>query len=208
MPLGAAKAALLGAAGSGEVDAGGVFECIAKQTTSGGSTTSVEFTSIPSSTYDNIEVIISWVPATSDSSAGISWALEMEINGESTNVYNRAWIAGSGRDTDSSLTTTGYTYATQPFYMGYTQYQNGLFNRQRWSNAGSASTSHVGHTLSGSGIPNQPLGPSSQDSFWYDNYGNASGSSSSALTSIKFVSEWSRVIEDGTTFTMMGIKSS
>ena len=75
-------------------------------------------------------------------------------------------------------------------------------------NDGSASTSHVGHTLSGSGIPNQPLGPSSQDSFWYDNYGNASGSSSSALTSIKFVSEWSRVIEDGTTFTMMGIKSS
>ena len=49
----------------------GVFECIAKQTVSGASTTSVEFTSIPSSTYDNIEVIIAWVPATSNSASGI-----------------------------------------------------------------------------------------------------------------------------------------
>jgi len=206
MPLGAAKVALLGAAGSGEADAGGVFECIAKQTVSGGSTTSVEFTSIPASTYDEIEVIVSWVPATSDSSAGISWAMEMELNGADTNVYGRCWIAGSGRSTDSSLTTTGYLYAAQPNYMGYTQYQNGLFNRQRFSNV-NTNTWRLSHTLSGSGIPNQPLGPSGQDSFWYDNYG-MQASATGALSSLKFVSEWSRVIEDGTTFTMMGIKSS
>ena len=186
----------------------GVFECIAKETVSGSSTTSVEFTSIDSATYDNLEVIVTWVPATSDSSAGISWTLTIEINGQLNNVYNRAWIAGSGRDTDSSITTTAYTYATQPFYMGYTQYQNGYFNRQRWSSAGNATTSHVGHTLSGSGIPNQPLGPSGQDGFWYDNYATAPGSTSSALTSIKFLSGWDRVIEAGTTFTLFGIKTS
>ena len=185
----------------------GVFECIAKETVSGGSTTSVEFTSIDSATYVNLEVIVTWVPATSDSSAGISWALEIETNGETGNNYNRCWIAGSGKSTDSSITTTGYLYATQPNYMGYTQYQNGLFNRQRWSSAG-ASTSHITHTLSGSGIPNQPLGPSGQDSFWYDNYGMATTHYLDPLTSIKFVSEWSRVIEDGTTFTLFGIKTS
>jgi len=206
MPLGAAKAALLGAAGSGEADAGGVFECIAKQTTSGGATTSVEFTSIPASTYDNIEVIISWVPATSDASAGISWLLEMETNGADTNVYGRCWIAGNGTSSSSSLTTTGYLYASQPNYMGYTQYQNGMFNRQRFTNVNVA-THRLSHTLSGSGVPGQPLGPSGGESFWYDNYGMLS-TSMSALSSLKFVSEWSRVIEDGTTFTMMGIKSS
>ena len=206
MPFGVEKVALLGAAGSGEADAGGVFECIAKQTVSGGSTTSVEFTSIPASTYDEIEVIVSWVPATSDSSAGISWAMEMELNGADTNVYGRCWIAGSGRSTDSSLTTTGYLYAAQPNYMGYTQYQNGLFNRQRFPNV-NTNTWRLSHTLSGSGVPNQPLGPSGQDSFWYDRYG-MQASATGALSSLKFVSEWSRVIEDGTTFTMMGIKSS
>jgi hypothetical protein len=207
MPLGAAKAAFLGAAGSGEADAGGVFECIAKQTTSGGATTSVEFTSIPSSTYDNIEVIVTWVPATSDATAGISWTMEIETNGETGNTYGVAWLHANAASSDASVTSAAHMYATQPFYMGYTQYQNGYWNRQRWSNI-NASTTHIGHTLSGSCVPGQPLGPSGESFYSYDKYGMDTNSYLNPLTSIKFVSEWSRVIEDGTTFTMMGIKSS
>jgi len=185
----------------------GVFECIAKQTVSGASTTSVEFTSIPSSTYDNIEVIIAWVPATSNSASGISWTFEMEINGQTGNNYGQTWIKAQAASTDTSVTQSGNIYAaTQPFYMGYTNYQNGYFNRQRWSNV-NAATNSLGHTLSGGGIPGQPIGPSGATTYVFDRYGMGSGSTS-AMTSLKFVSEWSRVIEAGTTFTMFGIKSS
>ena len=185
----------------------GVFECIAKQTVSGASTTAVEFTSIPSSTYDNIEVIITWVPATSDASSGISWALEMEINGQNGNNYGQTWITASTTSSSSSVSQGGYIYgASQPFYMGYTNYQNGYFNRQRWSNV-NAATHSLGHTLSGGGIPGQPIGPSGAETYVFDRYGMGSGSAS-AMTSLKFVSEWSRVIEAGTTFTMFGIKSN
>ena len=185
----------------------GVFECIAKQTISGASTTSVEFTSIPSSTYDNIEVIIAWVPATSNSASGISWTFEMEINGQTGNNYGQTWIKAQAASTDTSVTQSGNIYAaTQPFYMGYTNYQNGYFNRQRWSNV-NAATNSLGHTLSGGGIPGQPIGPSGATTYVFDRYGMGSGSTS-AMTSLKFVSEWSRVIEAGTTFTMFGIKSS
>ena len=68
-------------AGTWPAPPSGVFECIAKETVSGSSTTSFEFGTIPTSTYDNIEVVISWVPATSDSTPGISWLLEIETNG-------------------------------------------------------------------------------------------------------------------------------
>jgi len=194
-------------AGTWPAPAAGVFECIAKETVSGSSTTSVEFTSIPASTYDNIEVVISWVPATSDSSSGISWLLEIETNGESGNNYGVAWNGASGASSSSSASNTAYLYASQPFYMGYTNYQNGLFNRQRWTNI-NTSTYHSGHTVSGAGVSGQPLGHAYQTLYWYDKYGNNSFSYTSALSSIKFVSEWSRVIEAGTTFTMFGIKSS
>ena len=185
----------------------GVFECIAKQTVSGASTTSVEFTSIPSSTYDNIEVIIAWVPATSNSASGISWTFEMEINGQTGNNYGQTWIKAQAASSSASVSQSGHIYAAnQPFYMGYTQYQNGYFNRQRWSNV-NAATNSLGHTLSGGGIPGQPLGASGATTYVFDRYGMGSGSTS-AMTSLKFVSEWSRVIEAGTTFTMFGIKSS
>ena len=62
-------------------------------------------------------------------------------------------------------------------------------------------------TLSGGGIPGQPIGPSGAETYVFDRYGMGSGSAS-AMTSLKFVSEWSRVIEAGTTFTMFGIKSN
>ena len=194
-------------AGTWPAPPAGVFECIAKETVSGGSTTSVEFTSIPASTYDNIEVVISWVPATSDASAGISWALEVETDGVSSNAYTVAFNNATGASSSASASNTAYLSASQPFYMGYTNYQNGLFNRQRWTNINTA-THHVGHTVSGGGVSGQPLGHAYQALFWYDKYGNNVNSYSSALSSIKFVSEWSRVIEAGTTFTMFGIKSS
>ena len=194
-------------AGTWPAPAAGVFECIAKETVSGSSTTSVEFTSIPASTYDNIEVVVSWVPATSDSTSGISWSLEIETNGEAGNNYGVAWNGASGASSSASASNTAYLYGSQPFYMGYTNYQNGLFNRQRWTNI-NTSTYHSGHTVSGGGVSGQPLGHAYQTLYWYDKYGVNSQSSSSALSSIKFVSEWSRVIEAGTTFTMFGIKSS
>lgn len=194
-------------AGTWPAPAAGVFECIAKETVSGSSTTSVEFTSIPASTYDNIEVVVSWVPATSDSTAGISWVLEIETNGETGNNYSVALINANAKSTSSSVGSTAYMYASQPFYMGYTNYQNGLWNRQRWTNI-NTSTYHSAHTLSGGGIAGQPLGHYDLEGFNYDKYGVNNNSSSSPLSSIKFVSEWSRVIEAGTTFTMFGIKSS
>tara|TARA_Y100000996_G_scaffold389003_1_gene349038 strand:+ start:246 stop:947 length:702 start_codon:yes stop_codon:yes gene_type:complete len=194
-------------AGTWPAPLSGVFECIAKETVSGSSTTSVEFGTIPTSTYDNIEVVVSWVPATSDSTPGISWLLEIETNGEAANNYSVNWLYSDGSSTSSSASSSALMYTSQPFYMGYTQYQNGMFNRQRWTNI-NTNTYHIGHTLSGSGIPGQPLGPSGQTGYWYDKYGMNTQSYSSPLTSIKFVSEWSRIIEAGTTFTMFGIKSS
>ena len=194
-------------AGTWPAPPAGVFECIAKETVSGSSTTSVEFTSIPASTYDNIEVVVSWVPATSDSTSGISWTLEIETNGEAGNNYGVAWNGASGASSSASASNTAYLYGSQPFYMGDTNYQNGFFNRQRWTNI-NTSTYHSGHTLSGAGVSGQPLGHAYQTMYWYDKYGVNSQSSSSALSSIKFVSEWSRVIQAGTTFTMFGIKSS
>ena len=57
MPLGAAKAALLGAAGaSGDIDEGGTYEWIAGTSWSSATTDEISFTSVPTSTYDDLEV--------------------------------------------------------------------------------------------------------------------------------------------------------
>ena len=62
MPFGSSKAAIMGAAGSGDADAGGTYEWIGGTSWSSAITDSIEFTSIPTSSYDDLEIRVGIAP--------------------------------------------------------------------------------------------------------------------------------------------------
>ena len=103
MPFGAAKAALLGAAGSGGAEA---MEFIAKVGPMDGTTTSVSFTSIPQ-TYRNLRLVMSNGRRDSGSNANLA----LHYNSDTT-AGNYGWVSlyalGGGASITSGATLWPY----------------------------------------------------------------------------------------------------
>lgn len=134
MPLGAFKATVLGAAGSGGGGEGGTFEWIAGITVSDSTTSSITFSSMEATTYRELSVRWSLIAPTNPDN------VELRINGNSSNEYysNEWWTynnTGSANGTSNTFElrtvwTAGSTSGYSSPYAGIVNMSNvGASNR-------------------------------------------------------------------------------